>query len=57
MVKDVVLTINQAMGPVEKGVTMIQETLHQRRVGSDEEESDVEVKELVEENLGGKEAV
>ncbi|KAG2257502.1 hypothetical protein Bca52824_076796 [Brassica carinata] len=27
VVKDVVLTINQAMGPVEKGVTKIQEKL------------------------------
>ncbi|GAV64774.1 Solute_trans_a domain-containing protein, partial [Cephalotus follicularis] len=30
VVKDVVLTINQAMGPVEKGVTKIQETFYQK---------------------------
>ncbi|XP_004141180.1 protein LAZ1 homolog 2 isoform X2 [Cucumis sativus] len=50
VVKDVVLTINQAIRPVEKGVAMIQETLHQRTIGSDELESDVEVEEYVEEN-------
>lgn len=37
VVEDVVLTINQAISPVGKGVTKIQETLH-RRVDSDEEE-------------------
>ncbi|XP_038890330.1 protein LAZ1 homolog 2 [Benincasa hispida] len=57
VVKDVVLTINQAIGPVEKGVAMIQETLHQRTIGSDEEESDVEVEEYVEKTLAGTEAV
>lgn len=55
--KDVVLTINQAIGPVEKGVAMIQETLHQRTVGLDEEESDVKVEEYMEENVVGTEAV
>ncbi|KAK2645191.1 hypothetical protein Ddye_020386 [Dipteronia dyeriana] len=34
VVKDVVLTINQAMGPVEKGVTKIQEKFHQKSIGS-----------------------
>lgn len=38
VVKDVVLTINQAMGPVEKGMTKIQETFHQTSVNDDEEE-------------------
>lgn len=57
VVKDVVLTINQAIGPVEKGVAMIQETLHQRTVGLDEEESDVKVEEYMEENVVGTEAV
>ncbi|XP_022937732.1 protein LAZ1 homolog 2 [Cucurbita moschata] len=57
VVKDVVLTINQAIGPVEKGVAMIQGTLHQTTVGSDEEESDVEVEEYVQENLAGNETV
>lgn len=35
VVKDVVLTINQAMGPVEKGVTKIQERFHRQSVSSD----------------------
>lgn len=39
VVKDVVLTINQAIGPVEKGVTKIQETFH-RRSGCSEDEED-----------------
>ncbi|MED6119514.1 hypothetical protein PIB30_117800 [Stylosanthes scabra] len=54
VVKDVVLTINQAIGPVEKGVTKIQETFHHKTVVSsdeEEEESDIEVKEVVEQNL------
>ncbi|KAL2327290.1 hypothetical protein Fmac_020717 [Flemingia macrophylla] len=43
VVKDVVLTINQAIGPVEKGVTRIQQTFHHKSVASsdDEEESDI----------------
>ncbi|XP_022156289.1 protein LAZ1 homolog 2 isoform X2 [Momordica charantia] len=57
VVKDVVLTINQAIGPVEKGVAMIQETFHKRTVGSDEDESDVEIEEYVEENLAGNETI
>lgn len=36
---------------------MIQGTLHQTTVGSDEEESDVEVEEYVQENLAGNETV
>ncbi|KAL5572332.1 hypothetical protein UlMin_021929 [Ulmus minor] len=40
VVKDVVLTINQAMGPVEKGVTKIQETFHHKSASSDEQEED-----------------
>ncbi|PON66010.1 Lazarus [Parasponia andersonii] len=54
VVRDVVLTINQAMGPVEKGVTKIQETFHHRSVDSDEKEeesSELKVEEHVEENL------
>jgi hypothetical protein len=46
VVKDVVLTINQAIGPVEKGVTKIQQTLHQKKVVSsdeEEEETDLEI--------------
>ncbi|KAK4853442.1 hypothetical protein QYF36_009292 [Acer negundo] len=42
VVKDVVLTINQAMGPVEKGVTKIQEKFHQKSSGSDDTELEVE---------------
>ncbi|KAL6274369.1 hypothetical protein ACE6H2_025061 [Prunus campanulata] len=53
VVKDVVLTINQAIGPVEKGVekgvTKIHETFHQRTEGS--ESGDQEVDEQVEMNL------
>ncbi|XP_031120514.1 protein LAZ1 homolog 2 [Ipomoea triloba] len=36
VVEDVVLTINQAIGPVEKGMTKIQEKFHQISVSSDE---------------------
>lgn len=36
--KDVVLTLTQAMEPVEKGVTKIQETFHHISSGSDHEE-------------------
>ncbi|TKY72885.1 LAZ1-like 2 [Spatholobus suberectus] len=46
VVKDVVLTINQAIGPVEKGVTRIQQTFHHKTVVSsddDDEESDIQV--------------
>ncbi|KAK3213366.1 hypothetical protein Dsin_018072 [Dipteronia sinensis] len=54
VVKDVVLTINQAMGPVEKGVTKIQEKFHQQSIGSDDKEevTELEVEEHVE-NLTG----
>ncbi|KAJ1439939.1 Organic solute transporter subunit alpha/Transmembrane protein [Sesbania bispinosa] len=54
VVKDVVLTINQAMGPVEKGVTRIQQTFHHKTVVSsddEEEESDIEVDYDVTENV------
>nr|XP_025688766.1 protein LAZ1 homolog 2 isoform X3 [Arachis hypogaea] len=57
VVKDVVLTINQAIGPVEKGVTKIQETFHHKTVvSSDEEEEESDIhKEVVEETLTGEE--
>ncbi|WCJ42820.1 hypothetical protein M5689_023604 [Euphorbia peplus] len=51
VVKDVVLTINQAMGPMEKGVTKIQETLHWRSSSSDEKEDLEKLEEFPEENL------
>ncbi|XP_010520531.1 PREDICTED: protein LAZ1 homolog 2 isoform X2 [Tarenaya hassleriana] len=52
VVKDVVLTINQAMGPVEKGMTKIQETIHQRLTDSDgKEETEVAVEETGTENV------
>ncbi|XP_061362510.1 protein LAZ1 homolog 2 [Gastrolobium bilobum] len=57
VVKDVVLTINQAIGPVEKGVTRIQQTFHQKTVVSsdeEEEETDIQVEKVVTENLTGK---
>ncbi|KAJ0029977.1 hypothetical protein Pint_13528 [Pistacia integerrima] len=55
VVEDVVLTINQAMGPVEKGVTKIQEKLHSKSLSSDDKEGEWEfkVEEHVEENLTG----
>ncbi|KAK7411844.1 hypothetical protein VNO78_03287 [Psophocarpus tetragonolobus] len=45
VVKDVALTINQAIGPVEKGVTRIQQTFHNKTVVSsdDEKEADIQV--------------
>ncbi|KAL9314610.1 hypothetical protein ACSQ67_020062 [Phaseolus vulgaris] len=46
VVKDVVLAINQAIGPVEKGVTRIQQTFQHRAVVSsddEEKESDIQV--------------
>ncbi|KAH0653150.1 hypothetical protein KY290_031436 [Solanum tuberosum] len=55
VVKDVVLTINQAMGPVEKGMTKIQETFHQTSVDDEEEEkqeTDIMIEEQ-EENSSG----
>ncbi|KAH7656497.1 Organic solute transporter subunit alpha/Transmembrane protein 184 [Dioscorea alata] len=53
VVKDVVLTISQAMEPVEKGVNKIQETFHHITLGSekDEEEPNLEIKEHVKENI------
>ncbi|XP_047330318.1 protein LAZ1 homolog 2 [Impatiens glandulifera] len=47
VVKDVVLTINQAIEPVEKGVTKIQETFHQRKVASDNKKEETAVEEHV----------
>ncbi|KAK1354957.1 Lazarus [Heracleum sosnowskyi] len=41
VVEDVVLTINKAIEPVEKGVTKIQETFHEIAVRDDEKESEV----------------
>ncbi|KAL6224280.1 hypothetical protein ACLB2K_003135 [Fragaria x ananassa] len=59
VVKDVVLTINQAMGPVEKGVTKgvtkIQETFHQRSDDQDDK-SEVSVEETIEVTLSDEEA-
>ena len=37
VVKDVVLTINQAIEPVEKGMTKIQETFHHISEASDDD--------------------
>ncbi|XP_019415603.1 PREDICTED: protein LAZ1 homolog 2 isoform X2 [Lupinus angustifolius] len=54
VVKDVALTINQAIGPVEKGVTRIQQTFHHKTVVSsddEEEESDIKVEKEVTENV------
>lgn len=50
VVKDVVLTINQAIEPVHEGMTKIQETFHQISVstgddGDDKPASEVKVKE------------
>lgn len=49
VVKDVVLTINQAMGPVEKGVTKIHDTIQQKVLDSDgKKEAEVTVETSVE---------
>ncbi|XAR67209.1 hypothetical protein NMG60_11013687 [Bertholletia excelsa] len=50
VIKDVVLTINQAIEPVGKGMTKIQETFHQKSVASedDNEDNKIEVKKHVE---------
>ncbi|XP_071721450.1 protein LAZ1 homolog 2 isoform X2 [Rutidosis leptorrhynchoides] len=45
VVDDVKLTINQAIEPVGKGMTKIQETIHHLSVGDDDEKSKVEVDE------------
>ncbi|KAK9989882.1 hypothetical protein SO802_030121 [Lithocarpus litseifolius] len=54
VVQDVVLTINQAIGPVEKGVTKIQETFYHRSEAEDsddqEEKVELKVEQIVEEN-------
>ncbi|XP_047331832.1 protein LAZ1 homolog 2-like [Impatiens glandulifera] len=51
VVKDVVLTINQAIEPVDRGeqtgVTKIQETFHQRKVASDNKKEETAVEEHV----------
>ncbi|KAK7304011.1 hypothetical protein RJT34_14992 [Clitoria ternatea] len=57
VVKDVVLTINQAIGPVEKGVTKIQETFHHKEVVSsdeEEEQTDIQVEKDATESFSGK---
>lgn len=51
MVKDVALTISQAIEPVEKGVTKIQETFHLSMGSDKEDEVEVEVEEQVTENV------
>lgn len=53
VVKDVVLTINQAIEPVEKGMTKIQESIQHISVGSDDnkEGTKLEVEEHVEKEL------
>lgn len=53
VVKDVVLTINQAKGPVEKGVKKIQETFHHKSMssGGEEEESELKVEQHVDNHL------
>ncbi|KAF3439707.1 hypothetical protein FNV43_RR17985 [Rhamnella rubrinervis] len=52
VVKDVVLTINQAIGPVEKGMVKIQETFHHKSDSKGEEdESELRVEERFEEDL------
>ncbi|XP_065849451.1 protein LAZ1 homolog 2 [Euphorbia lathyris] len=56
VVNDVFLTINQAMGPVEKGVTKIQETFHWRSASSDEKE-DLDKVEFVEDKFSGSEII
>lgn len=48
VVEDVKLTINQAIEPVGKGVTKIQESIHQITVASsdeEKEETDLEIEE------------
>ncbi|RZR90029.1 hypothetical protein BHM03_00017849 [Ensete ventricosum] len=52
VVKDVALTISQAIEPVEKSVAKFQDTIHHISVGSDKgKEPEVEVDELVTENF------
>nr|XP_043622623.1 protein LAZ1 homolog 2 [Erigeron canadensis] len=45
IVDDVKLTLNQAIEPVGKGMTKIQETIHHLSVGNDDNKSEVEVDE------------
>ncbi|XVE97878.1 hypothetical protein REPUB_Repub03eG0056700 [Reevesia pubescens] len=57
VVEDVVLTINQAIGPMEKGVTKIQETFHRKEPDSDNyAESELEVEEHVEQHIPANES-
>ncbi|KAK8930662.1 hypothetical protein KSP39_PZI016176 [Platanthera zijinensis] len=58
VVKDVALTISQAIEPVGKGVHLIQESIHHLSVGSNEEEdgAKVEVEEHVMEDVKADEA-
>lgn len=52
VVKDVVLTVNQAIEPVEKGVTKIRDRLHPVSAKSDEDiTSNVDLEEHVEDVL------
>ncbi|XP_043706009.1 protein LAZ1 homolog 2 [Telopea speciosissima] len=52
VIKDVVLTINQAIEPMEKGVTKIQDKLHLSSTGSDSKEKDSKAEvEHVQENI------
>lgn len=52
MVKDVALTISQAIEPVEKSVTKFQDTIRHISVGSDKgKKPEVEVDERVTENF------
>ncbi|CAI9087696.1 OLC1v1021838C1 [Oldenlandia corymbosa var. corymbosa] len=55
VVKDVVLTINQAIEPVEKGVTKIQETFHEISVSSNDGKEEQEVKDVKEVKVEGHE--
>ncbi|XP_065617540.1 protein LAZ1 homolog 2 [Quercus suber] len=50
VVQDVVLTINQAIGPVEKGVTKIQETFYHKSEAEDSDDQEEKVEQHVEEN-------
>lgn len=55
VVKDVVLTISQAMGPMEQGVMKIQQTFQRKSDASEEAESVVEVETEVTGNQTGDE--
>lgn len=55
VVKDVVLTISQAIGPMEQGVMKIQQTFQRKSDASEEAESVVEVETEVTGNQTGDE--